>query len=85
MFYRRCALCYPAQLKAALNIYALTVLNTNQSAYKPTKLTQRCRLKSHKKHTPANTTQKKYEAAFSQLLSNVKKPLEKRKQALDKN
>ena len=24
-------------------------------------------------------------AAFSQLLSNVKKPLEKRKQALDKN
>ena len=58
MFYGRCALCYPSQLKAALNIYALTVLNTNRSAYKPTKLTQRCGLKSHKEHTPANTAQK---------------------------
>ena len=58
MFYRRCALCYPAQLKAALNIYALTVLNTNQSAYKPTKLTQRCSLKSHKKQTPQTQRKK---------------------------
>ena len=51
-------MCHPAQPTAAFNINALAVLNTNQSAYKPTKLTQRCSVKSHKEHTPANTAQK---------------------------
>ena len=51
-------MCHHAQPKIAFDKYALTVLNTNQSAYKPTKLTQRCSVKLHKEHTPANTAQK---------------------------
>ena len=51
-------MCHHAQPKTAFNINALAVLNTNQSAYKPMKLTQRCSVKSHKEHTQANTAQK---------------------------
>ena len=54
MLYSYCAMCHPTSPKAAFNMHAIAVLNTNQSAYKPKKLKQRCNVaRSQKKHTPA--------------------------------
>ena len=58
-----CVMCPPASPKQAININATAVLNTNQSAYKPKKLTQRCGVV---RWTSQQHRRKKKEAAFSQ-------------------